>query len=847
MLPIYDVKDSIIHALKDNKRLILSAPTGSGKSTQVPQIMLDSGTSERILVLQPRRLAAIMLADRVAEERGSEAGKDVGYITRFDKAYSNDTSICFITTGILPRMLLDNPELRGWDTVVFDEFHERSALQDVSLSLLRELQKKREDLKLVVMSATLDPSAILEYLPNTEHIEAEGRTFPVENFYEPPRAQQPIWEAAKKSLVNTLNRGDGDILIFMPGAFEIHKTIEECKKISCSQELEFLPLYGSLPHDQQQKIMHPDQSVRRVIVATNIAETSLTIPGVRHVIDCGLAKVNRFHPGRGVNSLETEPITMFSADQRSGRAGRTAPGTCTRLWRKNGRPEGSLDPEVKRIDLAETLLLIMQFGFHDPFSFPWFTKPRPSACNAAMELLSQLGFTDSDKTLTKEGVTAAMLPVHPRMAKMLMTAEEQNCVPEASLAAALLSERPILLGGKNRLRKLAAFFDTKGETVASKKRRPRLAEAKEEMPVSDLDILIQAMLNLSQSRFNPNLCQQMGISRGAAISVWRSFEHIISACKKNRIDIKLKGDFVGLAKSLLSAYYDRIACRRDNSSPVCYTTSGRADLSPESIVAKSNIFISTDFRKNNSGTALLYGNCEMREEWINEIFPEAFTIEEKTEWNDVNQRVEKHHTVKCLDVVFEDKLVKDDAFLQECGDLLAEGIIKKKLVLPTWDKDVKNWVSRVRWLAETFPERDLITYDFEDYQCIMEEFCAGENSYHKVRSKPIMPYVKNVMSWEDQQFVEQMAPERIQLPNGKRLRILYRPGTQPQGRARIQELYDLTSNPIIANGRVKVILQILGPNMRPVQVTEDINSFWQNLYPQIRKQLSRRYPRHEWR
>ncbi len=845
-LPIYEIENSIIESFRESNQLIFSAPTGSGKSTQVPQILHDKLVAERILVLQPRRLAAMMLANRVSEERGEKIGEEVGFITRFEKAVSAKTKICFVTTGILPRMLASDPNLVKWDAVIFDEFHERSALQDISIGLIRDLQKKRKSLKLLVMSATLESKLLQEYLPKAKVLESAGKIHPIEQFYEPPRAQQPIWEAAKKSLVNILNRGEGDVLIFMPGAFEIHKTITECKTISSSQKLEFLPLYGAMNQKDQNLIMHKNDKIRRIIVATNIAETSLTIPGVRHVIDSGLAKVNRFHPGRGINILDTEPISQFSADQRKGRAGREAAGTCTRLWREKASGNAKLEPEVNRIDLAETVLQTMQFGYNDIEHFPWLTIPRNSAVTIAVKLLKKLNFVTETDELTEAGKIAAQLPIHPRMAKMLISANSQNCVVEAALTAALLNERPILLNGKNRLKKLSAFFDTSGETVASKKRRPRLVENRDENPISDIEILIRAMKALYQSKFDLNLCQQMGINRNAAIAVWRNFEQIVNSSKRHGIDIKNSGDFIGLAKSLLSAYFDHIACRRDTSSHICFTSNGRADLSSESIVTKSKIFISTNIRKSGNNSTQLCNNCELREEWIEEVFPDAFQIVEHTSWNDVNQRVEKHHQIKCLDVVIEDKLVKDDTFYKECGVLLAEGIIKKKLVLPTWDKDVKNWVSRVRWLAQAFPEKNLITYDFDDYQCIIEEFCDGESSYQKVRNKPVMPYVKNALSWEDQQFVEKMAPERIQLSNGKRMRINYRPGSVPKGRARIQELYDVETNPTIA-GDVKVLLEILGPNMRPVQITNDIGSFWNNLYKEIRPQLSRRYPKHEWR
>ncbi len=845
-LPIYAIENELVSKLKSAGTVLLSSPTGSGKSTQVPQILLDNAICNKVLVLQPRRLATLMLATRVAEERQTALGKEVGYITRFDSKMSAETKICFATSGILLRMLLDDRYLTQWDTVIFDEFHERSCQQDIGLGMIKDLLKRRENLKLVVMSATLNSTILQPYLPDAVSLSSEGKCFPVDISYLPAKSGQAVWENAKKALIELLNtQPEGDILVFMPGAFEIHRTIAEFKKITTKQKLEFLPLYSSLSHDQQTTIMHPNQT-RRVIVSTNIAETSMTIPRVKHVIDSGLAKVNRFHPAKGLNSLETESISDFSATQRSGRAGRIAPGSCIRLWRQKVQENSELEPEILRVDLSEALLTTASLGYQFPDSFAWLTPPKDASIAVATDLLKQLKLIDDAGKLTVEGAAASAMPLHPRFSKMIIESELYDAVPEAALTAALLAERPLLLTGSNRLRKLASFFDNQGTSMARRKNRIRVSLESDSNLSSDIAILIQAIKVVREHKFSMESCEKFGINRSAAINIWRSFEHIMGTVKRQQIDVRRSGSLLGLTKSILTAFSDRLCCRRDNSSLVCFTAGERATLSPESVTTDAPIFISTEIRKDRHGKNILCGNVGISEPILAEVFPHYLDISEEIFWHEVNQRVEKHHVVRYLDVKVEDKVVQDSTLKEISGKILAENIIKRKLVLNGWNKAVKDWISRVRWVANTFPEQGLITYDFEEYQCLLEEFCYGETSYQKVKNKPIIDYVKNLMSYADIQFIEKMAPERIELPNKRKLRIKYRPDSQPRGSARIQELFGVVSLPVLAEGRGKILLDILGPNMRPVQTTEDLNSFWTNLYPKIKPQLSRRYPKHRW-
>ena len=584
-LPIFNIRGEFMAALGRTNRIVLTAPTGSGKSTQAPQFLLDApaGTlaAGQILVLQPRRLAARMLAERVADERAGKLGDEVGFQTRFETAVSAQTRLRFITEGILPRMLLGDPLLRSVAAVVFDEFHERSLATDLSLALIRSLQEtRRPDLKLVVMSATLDAARLLEYLGNAPappaighlaaispmttdampgrnpiatpshrhtavpvvHLHAEGRRYPVDIRYRQGSggAAQP-WDLAADALGQLLAAGAaGDVLIFMPGSYEIRRTLEACRR-HAGAGVTLLPLYGDLPAEQQHQVMRPDPVRRKIIVATNIAETSLTIPGVRHVIDSGLARIQRFDAARGFNTLFVETISRAAAEQRAGRAGREAPGICLRLWtqlEQNHRPPHQ-DAEIARVDLAETVLSLSMLGFR-PHEFPWFESPPATAVAAATTLLVDLGalekITNAERRVTNEcdlkldadsaacamrnspfaiphtvtptGRRMSQLPAHPRLARLLLEAENRGCLREATLLAAILSERNALLAGKT-------------------------ADAPAEDPYdSDLNRLMTLLHQARAAHYDPAHCTRLGLNATAARQIFRTQAYFHQVCHR---------------------------------------------------------------------------------------------------------------------------------------------------------------------------------------------------------------------------------------------------------------------------------------------------------------------------
>lgn len=831
-LPIEACRDQILRAVADGRNLVVRAPTGSGKSTQVPQMLLDSGLAkEQILVLQPRRIAARLLATRVASERNTPLGSIVGFQTRFEREISDQTRICFITEGILPRMLISDPLLSKVSIVVFDEFHERSLAIDMGLALISDLQRtRRPDLRIVVMSATIDVNPLREYLRDVCVVESSGRTWPVQIRYAPPQGRTPVWESAAASAQSLISEGAaGDILIFMPGAYEIRKTIEALQRTIRGESIIAMPLYGDLPGQRQQATMEP-QGRRKIIVATNIAETSLTIPGVRHVIDSGLARINRYDQGRGFNMLFIEPISVDAADQRAGRAGREDAGICVRLWSATSHATRShhTTPEVARVDLAEALLQIRRLGYQYPKTFPWFQSPADTAVERANTLLLMLGACASDGTLTDAGKTLCLFPMHPRLSRLLIEASTRGATRLAAFCAALLSERPFVSG------------------------RPDYPLQALEADVSS-DLFGQyCLLDLaSSSGYDPSLCARLNINVSAARSVERTMALYLAHCKKHKLPTHDTKDApYSLAMALLAAYPDHLASRRDKGTLICnLSDSRRGELSRDSMVRSAHLLVATEIReiKNSDGTlkTILSMATEVREEWLLEFFGDQLQNDVDYRWDSSSRSIASISQTRCLGVIIEEKIgVPTD--LQKAGGLLADRVASGDLKLDNWDSTVEEWIDRVNWVAKNVPESEVPVLDQAGRRRIIDMLCANEYRYNAVKEKEVMPFVREMLTPKQRSLTDQIAPATLLLPCGRNLRIQYR-DEPPRARARIQELYGLTATPRVGNGKFGVLLEILAPNNRPVQITDDLAGFWVTHYPELKKQLSRRYPRHEWR
>jgi ATP-dependent helicase HrpB len=841
-LPIHELESAIVEAVRGAGRLVLRAPTGSGKSTQVPSFLERAGLAERglILVLQPRRLPARMLARRVAAERGEAPGGTVGYQMRFEEARSRATKILFITEALLLRMLLDDPELKGVAVVVFDEFHERHLVTDVSLALCRELQRsRRPDLKLVVMSATLETGALKSYLEPCAVLESEGRMHPVRMEYldrAPDPRHEPVWDLAAEAVEEVVRRDEpGDVLVFMPGVYEIFRTVDAVKNRCGGRGLVVLPLHGELSPEEQDAAMERYEG-RKVVVSTNVAETSLTIDGVRVVIDAGLARVPRFDPHRGINTLLVEKISRASADQRAGRAGRTAPGVCRRLWTTHdhaARP-GQETPEIRRIDLAETLLTLKAAGVESLASFPWFEPPDPKALERGELLLRDLGALDEEGKLTGRGRTMARVPAHPRYARMLLEADDRHCVRPVALIAALTQERSLL--------------GREGTSSMSEKRDDFLGEETE----SDFFRLMRAWKFAETSGFDVNRCRSLGIHARTARQVGRIFSQFLALAERMGLDTEerpVKGD--DIRRCILAGFSDQLALRLDEGTLRCRLVHGRSGvLARESVVQGARLFVSADIReievKRGQQLGVVLGLATAVEEaWLRELFPGDFVEREEVHFDATQRRVVVRRFRAFRDLVLEQK-DSDDPPAEAAAAVLAGEVAAGRLVLKKWDEAVEQWITRLNCLAAWCPELGLPPLRPEDRAFLLEQICNGAVCYRDIKDREVMPLVRGWLSREQQSWVEEQAPERFDLPGGRRAKIRYQEGAEPVLSARIQDLYGVDRGLCIGFGNVPLVLEILAPNFRPVQITRDLAKFWKETYPQLKPELQRRYPKHKW-
>lgn len=839
-LPIHELEAQLLAGVAQHPSLILAAPPGSGKTTQVPQMLLRSAAmTGRILVLQPRRLAARMVAARVAQEMNMPLGEIVGFQTRHERALSARTRILFMTEGLFLRKILAEPRLPEVSAVLLDEFHERSLSMDLALGLVLRLQRDhRPDLKLLVMSATLDVEQLRAYL-DSPAIESQGRMHDVAVSYLPARSMLPVWDLAAEAVRQKLEQTQsGDVLVFMPGAYEIRKTLEACKRrLSASTgEVALLPLHSSLsPQEQDQAVtggsrgsMNPG---RRVIVSTNVAETSITIEGIEHVIDSGLAKVHRYDARRGLNVLQTQPISRASASQRAGRAGRTAPGTCLRLWTEadhRSRPAQDL-PEVRRLDLCECVLQLLSMGITDIRAFHWLEPPEEHALQRAESQLQVLSAMTSDHQLTDMGRRMSRFPLHPRLSRMLIEAGARGCVARACLWAALLSEEPLLTG----------------EPAAELK-----AEVAGQKPQCDLSVWEHAFELAAAERFHSSRCASLGVKPAVARQVEQTRRQLERLCVDADMKLQDTGTLTDLARCLLAAFPDEIALMTDAHRRAC-TLPGRKRvmLDRQSIVSEPGLLLALEVREVGAGEMLktvISLACQVTEADLREVLPDRLQVRSQAMWNETLQAAEQVEQ-KCVGELVYDQTARPNVDPSLAAELLVQKISKGELKLERWDAKVEQWIARVRCVASWFPQRPLIRYSEEDLTLILHELVEGATRWGQVREKDCLPVVMGVMSYEDQQWVQQMAPEAVKLPAGYRMKLEYQEGQPPRGRARIQDFYDLQETPRVGGGRVKVLLEILGPNHRPVQITDDLPSFWTTHYPVLRKALAPRYPRHQWR
>ncbi len=837
-LPIFELEQSIVDSLRAHSRLVLQAPTGSGKSTQVPQILLDkglAGTGE-IVVLQPRRLATRMLAARVASERGGRLGEEVGYQIRLDRVCSARTRIRFVTEGILLRQMLASPNLIGISAIVFDEFHERHLYGDITLARALDLQEQRRpDLKLVVMSATLDGGALQNYLAPCDRLTSGGRTFPVDiQFLDKSIGDAPVWDAAAGALEGLAASTQGDVLIFMPGAFEINRTIQAIKASRIGSQFLALPLHGELPvADQDAAVARYER--RKVIVSTNVAETSLTIDGVRLVIDAGLAKIARFDPYRGINTLLVERISRAASDQRAGRAGRTAPGHCLRLWTErehSDRPAQEL-PEIRRLDLAEVVLTLKASGINDVAAFRWLEAPEPRSLLRALTLLEDLGALDPQGDITTLGRRMLAFPAHPRYARMLLAADDMGCVRTIALVAALTQ-------GRNLMRR------AEGKQMQDD-RDNLLGEAAD----SDFSTLIRAHRFAEQCQFNVPRCRELGINGLAAREAAALATQFLQIAKDEGLDLSPREpSSEALGKCVLAGFPDQVAMRTDSGTLRCQLVHHRKGvLARDSAVHDSPLLVACEVREllvRGEMQTLLTLATAIQEPWLRELFPAAFKDSTEVAYDSTQRRVTARRITRFHDLLLRSES-SDKVPVEQAAAILAKEVADGACPLKAWDNAVDQWILRLNLLSEWYPEFELPKLGPDDRQTLVEQICFGATSYKDIKERAVWPTVKSWLSDPQQKLLEDYAPERLVLPNGRKFKIIYVPNAAPNIAARIQDLYGVSSELRIAGGRVPLVIQVLAPNHRPIQITQNLENFWKESYPKLKLELQRKYPRHEWR
>ncbi|PWT87034.1 MAG: helicase, partial [Acidobacteria bacterium] len=692
----------------------------------------------------------------------------------------------------------------------------------------------RPDLKIVVMSATLDTTLLQSYLSPCDVLTSQGRTFSVEIEYLKRQViDEPPWELAADALSQAVDDG-GDVLVFMPGAYEIARTIQEIKQSGFDGVV--LPLHGDLsPRAQDAAVAKYEE--RKVVVSTNVAETSLTIDGVTLVIDAGLAKIAKYDPHRGINTLITEKISRASADQRAGRAGRTAPGRCIRLWSErdhSGRHPQDL-PEVRRLDLAEVLLNLKASGVVEVEKFPWIETPDPKSLRRAVELLEDLEAIErSTSKITPIGLRMLSFPVHPRYARMFLTADQLGCVTTVALVAALTQERHLLKRSESNQ------MDHDRELLLGK-------EAE-----SDFLILIRAWLYAQEH--GPDKCRRIGIRYAVAQQVAQLFQQFVEIAKaEGLIDIRPVEEFnaEALGKCMLVGFSDHLAKRIDSGTLRCELVHRRHGvLSRESVVQKSPLFVAGEIReiqaRDEELIVLLSQVTGVQEQWLRELFPNDFRETDVTFFDPGTRRVQARRDLAFRDLTLHSTRI-ESPLPEKASEILAEEVTQGRCPLVNWTHEVDQWIARVNCLSVWLPYLELPVIDKEARFHLVQQICDGALSYKEIKDRPVWPVIRSWLSHTQREQLDRLAPERLELPNGRRNKLQYAEGQYPVLAARIQDLYGVERSLAVCDGRVPVVVHVLAPNHRAIQITQDLSTFWKEAYPKVKQELRRKYPKHEWR
>ncbi len=792
-LPVGEVLSEILSALQSSPQVLLHAPTGAGKSTWLPlQILKHGGLSGRIIMLEPRRLAAKNVAYRLAQQLGEQPGQTVGYRMRAESKSGPDTRLDVVTEGILTRMLQQDAELTGVSLVILDEFHERSLQADLALALLLDVQQGlRDDLKLLIMSATLDNQRLSALLPAAPAIVSAGRSFPVERSYQPLSSHERLEEGVTHRVKRLLNEQSGSLLLFLPGVGEIHRVLERLQG-EVASDTDLCPLYGALPLNEQQRAIQPAPAGRRkVVLATNIAETSLTIEGIRLVVDSGLERVARFDVKNGLTRLVTQRISQASMIQRAGRAGRLEPGICWHLFAKEQAERAAeySEPEILNSDLCSLWLELLNWGCQDAAQLMWLDQPPSAALAAARDLLQRLGAIDASGHLTGTGRAMASLGCEPRLAAMLCFAADQNpdALATAALLAAILEEPP--RSGQIDL------HDWLSRPQPHWQRRAR------------------------------QLTQRIGARVGAVDS--------------------------DIADQLLAlAYPDRIAQQRGQDGRYLLANGMGAAMAQDEALSRAPWLVAASLLQSNSGPdARILLALPIDIEKLAKQLPRL--VEERTvvEWDEAKGtlRAWRRWQIGRLTLRAQPLAKPSDEALQSA---LLNWVREQGLQVLNWDESAEQLRTRLQCASRWLPEEQWPAVDDDTLLALLEQWLlpslSGVRDLRGLRQVNIVEALTRLLNWQLRQRLDTELPTHYTVPTGSRLPIRYYNDRPPVLAVRLQEVFGEQHSPMLASGRVAVVLELLSPAHRPLQITGDLAAFWQGAYREVQKEMKGRYPKHVW-
>ena len=846
-LPINDVLAEITNTLSTHHRVVLQAPPGAGKTTAVPLALLDQPwlQTKQIIMLEPRRLAARNAAARMAHLLNEKVGETVGYQIRQDYCFSDRTKILVVTEGILTRKLQADPELKNTALVIFDEFHERSLHADLSLALcLQSQQVLREDLKILVMSATLNTTAVAKLLDNAPIIQSEGRSFPVEiNYIDSPISQNnhsQLISSLMHAVKQFIQQHDGSCLVFLPGVKEINLLISQIKhylETASIKHILLAPLHGNLTRQQQDlAIAPPDENAtakRKIVLATNIAETSITIDGISCVIDSGMERILDYSPASGMNRLKTQSISQDSAEQRSGRAGRLSAGVCYRLWteQQQQRFKKHSVAEILHSDLSTLVLELANWGVQKVEDLQWLDCPPASATEQAKALLVELNAIDFDGKITVHGRDMLKLGTHPRLAHMMLSAVELNQPYHACLIASLLTEKDLLL-----------------------------ANAEKSADIHDrLNVLTRTQLSAHNNRSDHGIDhQQCKRIIQTANDFFRRLKHSSAATiEKDHPDNNYSGVL------LAYAYPDRIARLRNPDEARYLLSNGKGAVIPPQLQQHLHEYIVIANLDARQGEASIYLAADITEQQLQDYFADHIQQSESIAWNDALQRVEAKQTTRIGKIILQEAMLNDvnkaetRQAIQHC---LLQAIKSTGLDCLNGSAQAENLKHRVQFIQHQIVSKPSLIHvlnglalpDFSEQALLtnldawLQPHLTSETSIKQCLKLDLHSLLRSQLSWEQQQLVNQLAPEKITVPSGSAIAIDYTEPNQPILAVRLQEVFGLYDTPAILNGHCQLMMHLLSPARRPMQVTQDLSSFWRTTYHEVKKELRGKYKRHYW-